>query len=117
MVAGLSRDAVVAGTAKGILSSMPRAWDMPSVRKGLGSVICPTEVVLLQELERYNQVCHPDPTLTCHLQLCHRADDMTKKLIACARTYDGAASGRAVHGVVQGARDAVQVDGANWSRR
>lgn len=58
LYAGLSRDAIVAGTAKGILSSMPRAWDMPSVRKGLGSVISPTEVVLLQELEHYNQV-HP----------------------------------------------------------
>lgn len=56
LVAGLSRDAIVAGTAKGILSSMPRAWDMPSVRKGLSSIISPTQVVLLQELERYNQV-------------------------------------------------------------
>ena len=57
VLAGLSRDAVVEETAKGILNSLPRAWDMPSVRKGLGGVISPTEVVLLQELERYNQAC------------------------------------------------------------
>ncbi|KAK9868729.1 hypothetical protein WJX84_008574 [Apatococcus fuscideae] len=53
---GLSRDAVVEGTAKGILNSLPRAWDMPSIRKRLGTTVSPTEVVLLQELEHYNQV-------------------------------------------------------------
>ena len=47
---------MVEGTAKGILSSMPRAWDMPFIRKNLGDRISPTQVVLLQELERYNQV-------------------------------------------------------------
>ncbi len=53
---GLSRDAVVEGTAKGIHNGLPRAWDMPSIRKKLGSTISPTQVVLLQELERYNKV-------------------------------------------------------------
>ena len=50
-------------TAKGILNSLPRAWDMPSIRKKLGSNISPTAVVLLQELERYNQVCTDDMLL------------------------------------------------------
>ena len=76
VVAGLSRDAVVEETAKGILNGLPRAWDMPSVRKGLGTVISPTEVVLLQELERYNQACLSSFSLTASLCWHQQPDDI-----------------------------------------
>eukprot|EP00892_Ulva_mutabilis_P000667 jgi/Ulvmu1/10600/UM065_0055.1 len=50
-----TREAFIANTATDILQSLYHPFDLPVLRKELG-VATPTQVVLLQELERWNQV-------------------------------------------------------------
>lgn len=52
---GISREAVVAGIARDIAAKISEQFDVPLLTKGLG-VPTPTEVVLLQELVRWNGV-------------------------------------------------------------
>ena len=52
---GLSREDQIAATATGILATIPDVYDMLIVRKQVGTP-SPCQVVLLQELDRYNLV-------------------------------------------------------------
>lgn len=52
---GISREAVVAGIARDIAAKIPEQFDVPLLTKGLG-VPTPTQVLLLQELVRWNGV-------------------------------------------------------------
>lgn len=54
---GITREELIEKTAKDILQALPDTFDMPQLRKELG-LPSPTQVVLLQELERWNQ-CAP----------------------------------------------------------
>ena len=53
---GISRDDHIDQTAEGILGKVKEAFDLERVRAKLGIDITPTEVVLLQELERFNKL-------------------------------------------------------------
>ncbi|KNE56972.1 hypothetical protein AMAG_17984 [Allomyces macrogynus ATCC 38327] len=50
---GMSRDDMISNTAKEILSRIPQAVDVLKIRKHFGTPT-PTQIVLLQELERWN---------------------------------------------------------------
>ncbi len=50
---GINKDMYVAGIAKDIQSKLPEHFDIPLIAKTLGE-LTPTQVVLLQELERWN---------------------------------------------------------------
>lgn len=52
---GTSREAVVAGIARDIAAKIPEQFDVLLLTKGLG-VPTPTQMVLLQELVRWNGV-------------------------------------------------------------
>jgi dynein heavy chain len=52
---GISREVLVAGVARDIAAKIPEPFDLPLLAKGMG-VPTPTQVVLLQELERWNGV-------------------------------------------------------------
>lgn len=52
---GTSREAVVAGVVRDIAAKIPEQFDVPLLAKGMG-VPTPTQVVLLQELARWNGV-------------------------------------------------------------
>jgi len=52
---GLSREEFIAGVAKDVQLKIPEPFDLPQLRKEIG-VPTPTQVVLLQELERWNTV-------------------------------------------------------------
>lgn len=52
---GLSREEFVANVARDIAAKIPEQFDLPLLTKGLG-VPTPTQVVLLQELARWNTV-------------------------------------------------------------
>jgi dynein heavy chain len=52
---GMSREDQIANTATGILAKIPEVYDMLIVRKQVG-IPTPCQVVLLQELDRYNLV-------------------------------------------------------------
>lgn len=52
---GISREAFVGSVASDIAAKIPEPFDVPLLAKGLG-VPMPTQVVLLQELERWNGV-------------------------------------------------------------
>jgi hypothetical protein len=51
---GPTREEFVESTANDILGSIPEPFDLPVIRKDIG-VPSPIQVVLLQELERWNQ--------------------------------------------------------------
>jgi dynein heavy chain, axonemal len=50
---GISREEFIAGIANDIQSKLPALFDIPRIQKSIG-VPSPTQVVLLQELERWN---------------------------------------------------------------
>ena len=52
---GISREEFIAGVARDIQTKIPEPFDMPLLRKEIG-VPSPTQVVLLQEVERWNSV-------------------------------------------------------------
>jgi dynein heavy chain len=53
---GMSRDKHISNIAEGILSKLNQPFDLELVRTNLTEVPSPTEVVLLQELERMNKL-------------------------------------------------------------
>jgi dynein heavy chain len=53
---GMSREDQIGNMAQDILKKVPAVVDLMIVRKGLGHVPTPEEVVLLQELERFNNL-------------------------------------------------------------
>lgn len=52
---GVSREEFIGNVARDILSKIPDPFDLPVLRKEIG-IPSPTQVVLLQELERWNRV-------------------------------------------------------------
>jgi hypothetical protein len=64
---GISRETVVAGVARDISAKIPEQFDLPLLAKGLG-VPTPTQVVLLQELARWNGVLDTMSTSLKELQ-------------------------------------------------
>jgi len=52
---GVSREDFIAGVARDIQSKIPPRFDLPLLKKEIG-VPSPTQVVLIQELERWNNV-------------------------------------------------------------
>jgi dynein heavy chain len=64
---GISREAVVAGIACDISAKIPEQFDLPLLAKGLG-VPTPPQVVLLQELTRWNGVLDSMSTSLKELQ-------------------------------------------------
>lgn len=64
---GISREAVVAGVARDIAAKIPEQFDVPLLAKGMG-VPTPTQVVLLQELARWNGVLDTMSTSLKELQ-------------------------------------------------
>jgi dynein heavy chain len=57
----VSRESLIEGVAKDIIAKIPQPFDLPVLRKEIG-IPSPTQVVLLQELERWNEC---DPFLCC----------------------------------------------------
>jgi len=53
---GVSREAHIGNVSSGILGKLQDPFDLERVRAGIGDEIAPTEVVLLQELERFNKL-------------------------------------------------------------
>ncbi|CAG5127439.1 unnamed protein product, partial [Candidula unifasciata] len=53
---GVSREEIIAHIASEILDKLPVEFDLIKIRRVLGLDISPTTVVLLQELERFNQL-------------------------------------------------------------
>lgn len=64
---GVSREAVVSGVAHDIAARLPEQFDLPLLAKGMGAPT-PTEVVLLQELARWNGVLDTMSTSLRELQ-------------------------------------------------
>ncbi|GLI59150.1 hypothetical protein VaNZ11_000978 [Volvox africanus] len=52
---GVGREEFIGGVARDIFAKIPEPFDLPQLRKELGTP-SPTQVVLLQELERWNNV-------------------------------------------------------------
>nr|Q9SMH3.1 RecName: Full=Dynein-1-alpha heavy chain, flagellar inner arm I1 complex; AltName: Full=1-alpha DHC; AltName: Full=Dynein-1, subspecies f [Chlamydomonas reinhardtii]CAB56598.1 1-alpha dynein heavy chain [Chlamydomonas reinhardtii] len=52
---GVAREEFIGGVARDIAAKIPEPFDLPQLRKELGTP-SPTQVVLLQELERWNSV-------------------------------------------------------------
>lgn len=55
---GVSREEFISGVARDVASKIPEPFDLPLLRKEIG-IPTPTQVVLLQELERWNHVSLP----------------------------------------------------------
>ncbi|TPX78384.1 hypothetical protein CcCBS67573_g00352 [Chytriomyces confervae] len=53
---GISREDFIAGIANDIQTKLPVTFDIPKIYKGIGTTPSPTQVVLLQELERWNNL-------------------------------------------------------------
>ena len=53
---GISRETFIGNVARDVSSKIPEPFDVPLLRKSIG-VPSPTQVVLLQETERWNKVC------------------------------------------------------------
>ncbi|KAJ3349859.1 Dynein heavy chain 10, axonemal [Entophlyctis luteolus] len=51
---GISREDFISGIAADIQTKIPDSFDVPKIYKALGTTPSPTQVVLLQELERWN---------------------------------------------------------------
>jgi len=65
---GVSREDFIAGVARDIQSKIPEGFDLPLLKKEIG-IPSPTQVVLLQELERWNNVLTVGPGLVWQLLL------------------------------------------------
>lgn len=52
---GISREAFIGNVARDVSSKIPEPFDVPLLRKSIG-IPSPTQVVLLQETERWNKV-------------------------------------------------------------
>lgn len=50
------KEAFIMKTAEGILEKLPNTWDVVVMRKEKDVDLSPTEVVLFQELERFNKL-------------------------------------------------------------
>jgi dynein heavy chain len=62
---GGSREGFIAEIANGIKAKLPALFDLDRVRASFGSETSPTQIVLLQELERWNKlVAHMQATLS-----------------------------------------------------
>ena len=53
---GISREDYIEAVANDILVKLPADFDIDKTRKKFGGSITPTSVVLLQELERFNNL-------------------------------------------------------------
>ena len=53
---GMSREEFIDATATDILKKIPVVYDLDKLKKKYGLEVTPTQVVLLQELERFNQL-------------------------------------------------------------
>lgn len=53
---GISREEFIGKIAKDVLAKLPPEYEMDKIRKKYGLDIPPTTVVLLQELERFNNL-------------------------------------------------------------
>lgn len=53
---GISREDFIGKIAKDVLAKLPPEYEMDKIRKKYGLEIPPTTVVLLQELERFNNL-------------------------------------------------------------
>uniref|UniRef100_A0A2C9KDX9 Uncharacterized protein n=1 Tax=Biomphalaria glabrata TaxID=6526 RepID=A0A2C9KDX9_BIOGL len=53
---GISREDYISQIATDVLEKLPSEFDLVKIRRALGLDISPTTVVLLQELERYNNL-------------------------------------------------------------
>merc|ERR1719422_769190 len=53
---GISRDDFIDQIATDVLNKLPKEFELDKIRKNLGTEISPTTVVLLQELERFNNL-------------------------------------------------------------
>ena len=51
---GVSREEFIGGVARDVLAKIPEPFDLPVIKKDIGAP-SPTQVVLLQELERWNE--------------------------------------------------------------
>lgn len=61
--ASVDREAQLAAMATGLVAKIPDPFDLQMIRKSIGAP-APTQVVLLQELHRWNTCARPPPTLT-----------------------------------------------------
>jgi dynein heavy chain len=52
---GISREDFISGVARDIQTKIPQPFDLPLLKKDIG-IPSPTQVVLIQELERWNSV-------------------------------------------------------------
>jgi len=53
---GMSRDEFIDATATDILKRLPTVYDLDKLKKKYGLEVTPTQIVLLQELERFNKL-------------------------------------------------------------
>lgn len=54
--AGMSREEFIDATATDILKKLPVVYDLDKLKKKYGLEVTPTQIVLLQELERFNHL-------------------------------------------------------------
>ena len=52
----MSRDEFIDATATDILKRIPTVYDLDKLKKKYGLEVTPTQIVLLQELERFNKL-------------------------------------------------------------
>lgn len=52
----ISRDEYISQVAQDIENKLPKLFDLDVIRKKFDGDICPTSVVLLQEVERFNKL-------------------------------------------------------------
>ena len=65
---GISREEYITNVARDILSKTPEETDMLIVRKSLPDILEPTQIVLMQELERWNKLVNKIGTSLLDLQ-------------------------------------------------
>ncbi|KAK3777975.1 hypothetical protein RRG08_038771 [Elysia crispata] len=54
--AGVSREEHIAQIATDVMDKLPQEFDLPKIKRAIGLDISPTTVVMLQELERFNNL-------------------------------------------------------------
>ena len=64
----VSREEFIAGVAKGVQAKIPEQVDLPLVRKQRDATPAPTQIVLLQEVERWNILIKTISTTLIDLQ-------------------------------------------------
>lgn len=52
----ISREEYISQVAQDIQNKLPKLFDLDVIRKQIGTDVSPTDVVLLQELERFNKL-------------------------------------------------------------